>query len=226
MKKITAFLGIKALAALFGGTLLIGFASTNISLRQAQFSFTFSAGQLPSSAYFGSQIDPVPAYEPQSTCSPTPKPGVVAFRSMVLKVFPKTGDDGITRGCNDGGTSEHKEGRAWDWKVSVNNPEDVAAVNTLFAWLFATDQYGHQFAMARRLGIMYIIWNHRIWGAYNAAEGWRPYTGTPNPHTDHVHFSFYWIGANQQTSFWRYVQSCQGATPCLPTGSGSPTNGD
>jgi hypothetical protein len=226
MQKLGAFLGLKTLAMIFGGVFLLGFTATNISLQHAQLSFTFSAGRLPSSSYFSPQIDAVPAYEPQTTCSPTPKPGVVAFRSMVLKVFPKTGDDGITRACNVGGTSEHKEGRAWDWRVSVNNPDDVAAVNTVFAWLFATDQYGHQYAMARRLGIMYIIWNHRIWGAYKAAEGWQPYTGTPNPHTDHVHFSFYWIGANQQTSFWHYVQPCQGATTCPPAGNDLPTSGD
>jgi hypothetical protein len=55
--------------------------------------------------------------------------------------------------------------------------------------------------MARRLGVMYIIHNRRIWGSYRAGEGWRPYVGA-NPHTDHVHFSFSWAGARKQTSYW------------------------
>jgi hypothetical protein len=55
--------------------------------------------------------------------------------------------------------------------------------------------------MVRRLGVMYIIYNRRIWASYRAEEGWRPYAGT-NPHTDHMHFSFSWAGARKQTSYW------------------------
>jgi peptidoglycan hydrolase-like protein with peptidoglycan-binding domain len=70
--------------------------------------------------------------------------------------------------------------------------------------LLATDRYGNPYAMARRLGIMYIIFNHRIWGAYLADQGWRPYGGS-NPHTDHVHFSLSWAGALKQTTWWTQV---------------------
>ena len=66
----------------------------------------------------------------------------------------------------------------------------------------ATDEYGHQFAMARRLGVMYVIFNGHIWSAYDAAAGWRPYLG-PNAHTDHVHVSFDIDGGQGATSFWR-----------------------
>lgn len=38
--------------------------------------------------------------------------------------------------------------------------------------------------------ISYVIWNRRIWNVRRADEGWRKYTGTSNPHTDHVHASF------------------------------------
>ena len=38
-------------------------------------------------------------------------------------------------------------------------------------------------ANARRLGIMYMIWNRRIWSSYKASSGWRKYSGS-NPHTD------------------------------------------
>ena len=33
----------------------------------------------------------------------------------MLKAYPKTHSDGDMRACDDGGTSEHKDGRAWDW---------------------------------------------------------------------------------------------------------------
>ncbi|MDT7573047.1 MAG: hypothetical protein QOE05_3221 [Actinomycetota bacterium] len=150
---------------------------------------------------YASAIEALSPYVAQSTCSPTAKPGVVAWRDQLLRTYTWSRSLGIVRACDVGGRSEHKEGRALDWGVSASSSRDVAAVNSVIAWLLATDRYGNKYAMARRLGIMYIIWNHKIWGAYNASQGWRTYTGS-NPHTDHVHFSFAWAGANKQTSYW------------------------
>ena len=146
-------------------------------------------------------LDDLAPYQPQATCTPWPKAGVVGFQRIVLASFPKTGNSGIPRACSIGGPSEHKEGRAWDWTVSVARPYDVAAARKVFTWLLRADASGRRWAMARRLGVMYIIHNRRIWGSYRADEGWRPYVGT-NPHTDHVHFSFSWAGARKQTSYW------------------------
>jgi hypothetical protein len=158
------------------------------------------AGNLPN-PNFGPKIEGYASYVGQTQCDPIAKPGVIAFRDMFLNAFPGTGSDGITRDCSIGGQSEHKEGRAWDWAVSAQDPNGVAKVNQAFAWLFATDKYGNQDAMIRRLGIMYIVWNRHIWSASIPSAGWLPYTG-PNPHTDHVHFSFSWDGADKKTSFW------------------------
>ena len=184
---------------------------------------------------FGAAIEDLSGYQPQTTCDPVSKPGVVAFRAMVLAAYPGTGDDGIIRDCGIGGTSEHKEGRAWDWMVSVHDPAQVAQVNDLLAWLFATDQYGNTYAMARRLGIMYVIWNKKIWGAYSADEGWRCYYACPDrpssynndPHTGHVHFSFDWDGALKHTSYWGYgVAKTYQQWPGQPTGTlGAVTTG-
>jgi peptidoglycan hydrolase-like protein with peptidoglycan-binding domain len=55
--------------------------------------------------------------------------------------------------------------------------------------------------MARRFGIMYIIWNKKMWRAYDPGRGWAAYTGS-SPHTDHIHFSFSWDGADKRTSWW------------------------
>jgi len=162
--------------------------------------------KLPDINGFGPKIEGYASYVGQSTCDTRAKPGVVAFRNLMLKVFPGTGSSGIVRDCKIGGRSEHKEGRAWDWTVSAKKPSDVAKVDQTLAWLFATDKYGHQHAMIRRLGIMYIIWNRRIWSASRVSEGWRPYSGH-DAHTGHVHFSFSWDGANRATTFWNPEKS-------------------
>ncbi len=161
-------------------------------------------------------IEAYAAYSPQTTCSPTAKPGVVAFRDQLLKTYSWTRSLGIVRACDVGGRSEHKEGRAFDWGVNASSTRDVAAVNDLFKWLFATDRYGNRHAMARRLGIQYIIWNRKIWSSYAVADGWRAYTGA-SPHTDHVHFSFSWPGARMTTSYWT---GKVGSTTAPTTGGG------
>jgi hypothetical protein len=42
---------------------------------------------------------------------------------------------------------------------------------------------------AARLGVTYVIWSRHIWDSRNN-KGWTNYSGV-NPHTDHVHISFY-----------------------------------
>src|SRR5688500_8696439 len=94
------------------------------------------------------------AYDGQSTCDPTAKPGVLDFRNLILDAYPNTGDSGIIRDCGTGGQSEHKEGRAWDWAVSAASQAGTA--DNLLDWLLVTRD-GHRHALLRRFGIMYII---------------------------------------------------------------------
>ncbi|WP_168211317.1 hypothetical protein [Actinosynnema sp. ALI-1.44] len=157
-------------------------------------SFTF-----PRRSYVSGHIDDYAALDEQRICHPVPKPGVVGFRTIILTRFPDTVDRGITRPCGSRGTSEHKEGRAWDWGIAADSQRH--AVDAVLNQLLEADACGNEHAMARRFGIMYMIWDNRIWGAYAAAEGWRTYFG-PDPHTDHVHFSFSWSGALRRTSWW------------------------
>jgi len=164
----------------------------------------------PGTPSFSKPVDGYASYVGQSSCSGSEKPGVVAFKKLVLATYPCTYSGGIVRGCSIGGTSEHKEGRAWDWMIKYPHP----AANNLLAWLLATDKQGRKHAMARRLGIMYMIWNRKIWKSYQASKGWQAYSGS-NPHTDHVHFSFSWNGANKKTSFW--------SAPSAPSAPATPT---
>ncbi|WP_206184724.1 hypothetical protein [Thermoactinospora rubra] len=154
----------------------------------------------PATPDFGPSIDGYAAYDGQDTCDPVAKPGVTGFRDLLNDEYGSH-TAYITRACGEGGRSEHKEGRALDYMLSVYDAEDRAVADDVLNWLLATDKYGNKHANARRLGIMYIIWNRQQWKAYEASAGWQSYGGS-NPHTDHIHFSFSWAGANKQTTWW------------------------
>jgi hypothetical protein len=149
----------------------------------------------------GSAIEALAPYQGQKVCDPVVRPGAAALRRLVLQHYPGTGDSGVVRACTAAGVSEHKEGRAWDWRVTTANPTHVAQVAEFTSWLLAPDAHGNTAAMPRRLGIMYMIWDAKIWKSYQADKGWQRYTGG-SPHTDHVHFSLSWAGAYGQTSYW------------------------
>ncbi|MEU8222490.1 hypothetical protein [Kribbella sp. NPDC048915] len=159
-----------------------------------------TATAAPATPDFGAAIDGYAAYDGQDTCDPTIKPGVRGFRSLLNEAYG-THTGYITRECSASGTSEHKEGRALDYMLNINDSGQRAIANDILSWLLATDRYGNKHANARRLGIMYMIWNRQIWKSYQASSGWQPYTGN-NPHTDHIHFSFSWKGASKQTTWW------------------------
>lgn len=143
-------------------------------------------------------------YEVQSLCDPSPKPGTEALAALLRSRYPGT-NTSISRPCDSGGRSEHKEGRAIDWGgVSAFNSTQKARVQSNLDWLLATDAQGHQYANARRLGIMYIIWNAQIWVADDSNLGWQPYecSGVTLCHQDHVHMSLSQAGAQKRTSYW------------------------
>ncbi len=138
-------------------------------------------------------LDDYAALDRQTDCNPVEQPGAIALRQRVLEQIGGY-DAGIVRGCDVGGTSEHKEGRAWDWGCS---PAQAAR---LFAWLLAPDALGRPHANARRAGIMYLIYNRRIWRAYRE-RAWMAYSGS-SPHTDHVHLSLSRAGGAGLTSLY------------------------
>jgi peptidoglycan hydrolase-like protein with peptidoglycan-binding domain len=145
----------------------------------------------------------------QVSCNPVLRPGVRRLRNLALDAYGKGHDGGITRSCASGGSSEHKEGRAWDWMLDVGNRAHRAAAGDFLAWL--TRDRGLQ---ARRLGVMYVIYNRKIWSAYRADEGWRAYSGY-SPHTDHIHLSLSWAGARGRTSFWTGRVARTDYGPCV-----------
>lgn len=152
-------------------------------------------------AQAASKIDPYAMYVGQTRCDPKPKPGVTGVRDLVVAAYG-TRWSGISGDCSTPLTSEHKEGRALDVSFDADKRLDKAKADSFLLWLLATDEDGNTHAMARRLGVMYIVWNRRMWRSYRPTDGWQPYTGTANPHTDHIHLSFSWNGALKHTTWW------------------------
>jgi len=150
----------------------------------------------PVTAYSGAP-EPSARYVPQVSCDPTAKPGTVAVRDLLKATYGgPTG--GIGRSC-DAGVTEHSEGRAYDWTLDAGVPADAAKARSFISWLTGPDAAGVAAGNARRLGVMYVIWDRQIWGSYNGR--WKPYSGS-SPHRDHVHISLSWDGAMKRTSFW------------------------
>ena len=183
-----------------------------------------AAADSPASPAFGPVIEDYADYEGQKKCKPKPKPGTLALAQLLQTTYPDTTWIGISRACNVGGSSEHKEGRALDWSRNANDPAERRTVKEFLDWLFATDEHGNEHAMFRRLGVMYVIWNRRIWSTWD--QGWDVYCvqkkrkcldpdskSEVHPHTDHVHISLSWDAARMETSYWNPKRSYEGPPP-------------
>lgn len=140
------------------------------------------------------QLDVRPRYQPQTMCDPVARAGTRALGALLTSHY-KRGTVGYERSCTSS-SSEHYDGRAVDWMLDARNASDLKVANAANAWLTAD-----QGAVARRLGVQYIIWNKKMWRAYAPERGWTAYTGA-SPHTDHVHISLTWDGALKRTSWW------------------------
>ena len=177
----------------------------------------------PPRAFTAASIDAHLGYMRQTTCSPTAKPGTTALLKALIKTWGGS-SSGISRQCSVGATSEHKEGRALDWRMDVKSRSQSARVKQATEWLTANNG-----EVAYRLGVMYVIWNQRIWSLYYPELGWRKMASrgsyTAN-HKNHVHISLSWDGAMKQTSWWTGAPQTaplnsrcgvNGARACLPT---------
>jgi hypothetical protein len=164
---------------------------------------------------FAGAPEALPRYVGQVSCDPTAKPGTTALSSLLLAHYKTGYSGGISRSCTVGGTSEHKEGRAWDWMLNASNPAHQATAQSFLTWLTGPDAKGVAGGNARRLGVLYVIWDRKVWKAYRPADGWTAYSGA-SPHTDHIHISLTWNGAMKRTSFWTgATQTREDYGPCV-----------
>ncbi len=165
-------------------------------------------------------IEAYPSYQPQTRCSPEAKPGTVRLGRWIMRKYGG-GSAGISRSCSRHSTSEHQEGRAFDWSMSATDAASRERVAQFLSRIFATDVAGNTDARARRMGVMYVIWDDQIYSAWNGYEP-RPYQSSSCPrirtcsptlrHRDHVHISFTRRSARGDTSwFVRRAQRAQSA---------------
>ena len=154
-------------------------------------------------------IEDYAQYQPQKKCSPKAKPGT---RALARWLVNRGGGRGPTaRPCRSGGTSEHKDGRAFDWTLDVRKKKDRLVAQEFLRYAFATDAEGNEHAIARRMGIMYIIWNDHMYSAWDQFER-EPYLSSSckrrkncSPtlrHRNHVHISLGGPGARGLTSWY------------------------
>lgn len=107
-----------------------------------------------------SSIEPLAAYVGQDSCDPFVRRGTRELAQLLAHTYRSYSATSwaSTYACGTDGTqSEHYDGRAIDWMVSVQNKRQHAAAQAFLAWLLASDKAGNRFAMARRLGVMYVI---------------------------------------------------------------------
>jgi hypothetical protein len=170
------------------------------------------------------------ALEPLATdvgdvaCDPHTRTGTAELAALLVKTYPNTSANTVYACATDSKNSEHYDGRAIDWMVSARTTTGLATANSFLAWLLATDSSGNKYAMARRLGVMYVIFNNRIWGTWD--QRWDPYqdcatkTSTTYDsycHRNHVHISLGWNGAFARTSYWtKRAISTTDYGPCRP----------
>lgn len=156
------------------------------------------------------QIEDYADYQPQTRCAPAPKPGTeVLARWLVRNLGGSVGP--LSRSCRSGGTSEHKEGRAVDWTLDATTKRGRAIAKAFLGIVFAADKRGNEDAKARRIGIMYVIWNDHMWSAWDGFEkdGYLSSScrrvsrcSTTLRHRDHMHISLSRKGGKGLTSFY------------------------
>ncbi|MFL6157705.1 MAG: hypothetical protein ACJ72D_16545 [Marmoricola sp.] len=157
-------------------------------------------------------VDAPSQYDAQTVCTKAAGPGTVALARYLQRTYPVTGSMGMMRACGSGGTSEHKDGRAFDWAADVSRRRTKRAAYDFLRRALATDAAGNPHALARRMGIMYLIYNDTIWSSYRDFVP-RPYLNSgcrtrarcsrTLRHLNHVHISLGLAGAAAQTSWYR-----------------------
>lgn len=159
---------------------------------------------------FAPLIEADTSYVGQTSCDPVVRRGTAELGALLRRTYPGTTWASAYACGTDGKQSEHYEGRAIDWMVSSRNVTQRAEGQAFWTWLLQTDRFGDRFAMARRLGVMYLIFNGRMWGSWDGQ--WHEYSKCLTTmkgraydntcHRTHMHISLSWNGARGLTSFW------------------------
>jgi hypothetical protein len=180
-----------------------------------------TAAARPRTPALPSAIEHLAPYVAQTSCDPSTKSGTANLANLLRATY-KGIYAGTVYACGtDGTVSEHYDGRAIDWMASIRDKTQYADAKALLNWLLATDSHGNRFAIARRLGVQYLIYNNKIWGSWDGR--WEDYNGCAkltarsydnSCHRTHVHISLSWNGAMGRTSFWTKHVYADDFGPC------------
>ncbi len=158
-------------------------------------------------------VEDFSTYQPQTKCNPKAKSGTLQLAAWLQRKYKGTGSLGISRACGHGGVSEHKEGRAFDWAINATSARDRKYAADFLSTIFATDRNGNVAAKARRMGIMYLIWNDHIYSSGRSFAK-TPYLSSSCKrkrinkcpatlrHRDHMHISLSKAGGRGDTSWY------------------------
>jgi hypothetical protein len=156
-------------------------------------------------------VEPYAAYQPQRTCRDTPRAGTRELATWIDATYGGGAALASIRACDSGGASEHKAGRAIDWMIDVTDRAQRREARSFLREAFATDVDGNPHALARRMGIMYVIWNDHMWASYdhfgrkdylNGACSSLAKCSVTLRHRDHVHLSLSGRGSRGLTSWY------------------------
>ena len=97
--------------------------------------------------------------------------------------------------------------------MDATKPADRAEVARFLTRIFATDGDGEEHALARRMGIMYVIWNDHMYRAYgnphftkdaylSSSCKTRKKCSKTLRHRDHVHVSLSRPGGRAETTWY------------------------
>ena len=162
-------------------------------------------------ARYDTPVEDYADYQPQTTCRRTVQPGTAELARWINRRFAGGTARATLRACRDGGTSEHKDGRAIDWSMDARSKADRLVVRDFLTVLRAADADGNEDMLARRMGIMYVIWNDHMYSAWRGFDAEDYLSGgcttlarcsTTLRHRDHVHISLGRPGARAETSWY------------------------
>ncbi len=164
-------------------------------------------------------IEGYPTKAPWS-CSPTFRAGSQRFADLLSQMTLHQYPYGGARSCgasHGAAHSYHKTGLAVDFSVDSRNPATRADGMRILEWLFA-EVDGQPHANLRRLGVVEIIWDAKMWSSEST-----PHITSPNPadwpnytglgcrqsqsqatacHYDHFHFTLSGEAGAGTNSFW------------------------
>ena len=165
----------------------------------------------PATAAYDGPVEDYASYQPQEGCVDSARRGTKELATWIDARYDGGPALASVRACDSGGVSEHKAGRAIDWMMDAGDDDQRREVRRFLDKVFATDRGDNAHALARRMGIMYVIWKDHVYASYDRFEREdylhagctsRKKCSVTLRHRDHVHLSLSRRGGRGKTSWY------------------------